>query len=443
MADVLMMNKKERHRKAILDQVIAGFIRKKDARKHLGLSSRQFRRIFANYKGCGDIALVNKSRGKPSGRAYPVEMKEKALLIYREKYVDFGPTLAAEKLEEDDGLKVHPETLRLWLKAEGIWLPRRKRKAHRKQRERRACYGELLQLDGSIHAWLPDVDGKQCLMNMVDDATGKTLAIMDTGETTRAAFALLKWWIIEAGIPLAIYVDLKSLYVSPQTLKQDEGDLLVEPEWLTHFSKTCKKLGIEIIKAYSPQAKGRVERNHAVYQDRFIKELKLKGIKTIAEANALLSGGFINKLNSKFAKDPADSSDAHVQLSGDEDLDQIICWEVSRQVKNDWTIRYQNQFYQLGKEARVRPKQYIMVRRHLDDSISVWLKGTCLKAIPIAIPAAKQTEKTKKEIDSAVISKRSTLNRHKTPWGQFNPGWLNSKSKHQQNLTSTERRQVG
>ncbi|PIQ43837.1 MAG: hypothetical protein COW05_02585 [Gammaproteobacteria bacterium CG12_big_fil_rev_8_21_14_0_65_46_12] len=336
---------------------------------------------------------------------------------------------AAEYLWEEHQLNVHAETLRLWLKAEGLWLPRRKRKAHRKRRERRFRYGELLQLDGSIHAWLPDMEGKQCLMNMVDDATGKTLALMDTGETTRAAFALLKWWISEAGIPQAIYVDLKSLYISPKALKQDDEALLVEPDWLTHFSKACKKLGIEIIKAYSPQAKGRVERSHGVYQDRLVKALKLKGIQRIEEANALLSGGFVNQLNAKFAKAPADSEDGHVPLLGGEDLDQIFCWEETRQVNNDWTIRYENQFYQLEKKACVRPKQTMTVRRHLDHSLSVWHKKVRLKAIRIDTKPATtvRKQKPKKTASGTVLSKHSTLNRHKTPWGKFNPEWLKSK----------------
>ena len=428
MADELIMSKKERQRKVILEQVREGYLRKKDAGRRLGVSDRQFRRIFGRYQQEGDVGLVNKSRGKPSGRACSAKLKAGALALYRERYPGFGPTLAAEYLSEEHGLEVHPETLRLWLKAQGLWLPRRKRKAHRKRRERRSRFGELLQLDGSIHAWLPGAEGKQCLMNMVDDATGKTLALMDTGETTRAAFALLKWWIREAGIPLAIYVDLKSLYISPKSLRQDENGEYVDPDWLTHFSRACKKLGIEIIKAYSPQAKGRVERSHAVYQDRLVKALKLKGSKTIEEANAVLSGGFVNKLNAKFAKAPAESIDAHVALLGGEKLDQIFCWEETRQVNNDWTVRYENQFYQLEEKALVRPKQVVTVRRHLDDSVSLWRKETRLKATPINKPKVnKPSEKTSQNYDAAARSKNATLNKHKTPWGKFNPHWLASK----------------
>lgn len=425
MADRLMMNKKERDRKVILEQIAAKNISKKEARKRLHIGARQLRRLIAKYKQEGDAALVHKSRGKRSTRAWPDEIKSKILSVYREKYVDFGPTLASEKLAEDDQLTVHCETLRLWLKAEGLWLPRRDRKTHRKQRARRPRFGELLQLDGSIHAWLPGIEKKQCLMNMVDDATSKTLALMDEGETTRVAFALLKWWITDAGIPSAIYVDLKSLYVAPKSLRTDEGGEYVEPDWLTHFSRACKKLGIEIIKAYSPQAKGRVERNHGVYQDRFVKELKLRNITTIEKSNELLSGGFVNRLNEKFAKPAQDSLDAHISLSTADDLEQILCWEYKRHVYNDWTVRFESQHFQIEKNANVQPGQKIMLRKHLDDSISLWYKNVRLAFKPIEKQPAALEEKTGN--DPLICSRNATNNRHKTPWGQFNPKWLKPK----------------
>lgn len=425
MADRLIMNKKERDRKVILEQIAAKNISKKDARKRLQISDRQLRRLIAKYKQEGDSALVHKSRGKPSTRAYPDAKKAKILQIYREKYIDFGPTFASEKLLEDDQLEVHKETLRLWLKADGLWLPRRDRKTHRKQRARRSRFGELLQLDGSIHAWLPGIEKKQCLMNMVDDATGKTLALMDEGETTRAAFALLQWWITEAGIPLAIYVDLKSLYVSPKSLRTDEDGEYVEPDWLTHFSRACKKLGIEIIKAYSPQAKGRVERNHAVYQDRFVKELKLRNVTTIEKANELLGNSFVNRLNEKFAKPAQDEQDAHVSLSAEDDLNQILCWEYRRHVYNDWTVQFESQYFQIEKSAGVQAGQKITLRKHLDDSISLWHKNTRLAFKPIEKQPAAPKEKTGN--DPLVCSRNASKNRHKTPWGQFNPQWFKRK----------------
>jgi transposase len=419
------MNKKERDRKVILEQIAEKNISKKEARKRLHISARQLRRLIVKYKQEGDTALMHKSRGKRSTYACPTEKKSRILQIYREKYVDFGPTLASEKLAEDDQLIINHETLRLWLKAEGLWLPRRDRKTHRKQRARRPRFGELLQLDGSIHAWLPGIEKKQCLMNMVDDATSKTLALMDEGETTRAAFALLQWWITEAGIPSAIYVDLKSLYVAPKSLRTDEDGEYVEPDWLTHFSRACKKLGIEIIKAYSPQAKGRVERNHAVYQDRLVKELKLRNITNIEKANELLGSGFVNRLNEKFAKPAQNEQDAHISLTAQDDLNQILCWEYKRHVYNDWTIQFESQHFQIEKNTGVKAGQKITLRKHLDNSISLWNKNACIAFKLIEKQKAAPKEKTGN--DPLVCSKNATNNRHKTPWGQFNAQWLNPK----------------
>lgn len=424
MGDKLIMSKKERQRKSIFDLVKLGQLSQLDASKRLYLSYRQTKRAYQRYLKEGDAGLVHRSRGKASPRAFPFEMKKTVLALYEEKYWDFGPTLASEKLLEDDNLKLHAETLRLWLKEAGIWQPKRQRKAHRLRRARRLRFGELLQLDGSIHGWFAGIATKQCLMNLVDDATGKTLALLDTGETTDAAFRLLKWWITLHGIPMAIYVDLKSLYISPKSLRHDEDDL-VEPEWLTHFSKACKGLGIEVIKAYSPQAKGRVERNHGVYQDRFVKELRLKGINTIEGANKRLQSGFIDNLNNKFMKTPASLDDAHVALIDGQNLDDILCWEYTRTVYNDWIIRFENQLLQIQKTSsiRVRPKQKITLKRHLNGKITLWSKG---QKIPycFAVRSIKEEKKAAQPYSTEKRSQSARENKKKSPWSQFNPGWL-------------------
>ncbi|MDX2347121.1 MAG: ISNCY family transposase [Legionella sp.] len=418
------MSKKELRRKSIFDLVRLGQLTQIDASKRLRLSYRQTKRGYQRYLKQGDEGLIHKNRGKVSSNTKPREMKQRVLALYEEKYWDFGPTLAAEKLLEDDNYKLHAETLRLWLKEAGIWQPRRKRKAHRTRRARRARFGELLQLDGSIHAWFSDVPVKQCLMNFVDDATGKTLSLMDTGETTEAAFRLLQWWINLHGIPMAIYVDLKSLYISPKSLRYTDEDDLVEPEWLTHFSKACKVLGIEIIKAYSPQAKGRVERNHAVYQDRFVKELRLKGIKNIEGANQCLKNGFIDNLNRKFMKSPQSLEDAHVDLTRGQCLKDILCWEYTRTVHNDWTIRFENQRLQIPKSARyIRPKHKLSVKKDLNGKLTLWYKE---KRVPYTMVICEVETQLKAELghDTLRRSQISRENKHKSPWGQFNPNWL-------------------
>lgn len=188
------------------------------------------------------------------------------------------------------------------------------------------------------------------------------------------------------------------------------------------------KLGIAVIKAYSPQAKGRVERSHAVYQDRFVKGLKLQGIRDIEGANQLLSDGFVNQLNEKFAKAAESDEDAHVPLSAHDDLDQILCWEYTRQLSNDWVVRFENTHYQIEKPsaAAVQPKQTIIVRRHLDESISLWSKKEKLIFKQLKGKPVKETV-AKNSLTGAQRSADARRNKHKTPWGKFNPDWLKSK----------------
>lgn len=211
----------------------------------------------------------------------------------------------------------------------------------------------------------------------------------------------------------------------------------MEPNWLTHFSRACEKLGIEIIKAYSPQAKGRVERNHAVYQDRFVKELKLRKITDIEKANELLSQSFVNRLNEKFAKPASDSSDAHVPLHPDNELNQMLCWEYTRKIGNDWTVRFESRYFQIEKTAPVRPKQTVTVRKHLDDSISLGANNVEIPFHEIPKPKPK-LQKEKRGNDPVVCSRVARENKHKTPWGQFNPQWLKPRKRAKTNKANTK-----
>ena len=290
--------------------------------------------------------------------------------VYREKYDGFGPTLASEYLLKE-GYVVDHETLRRWLISEGLWVRQRPGKAHHPRRERRAQFGELLQIDGSIHDWFGE-GRHRCLLNIVDDATGKTLSVMDDGETTAVIFKALWKWISLYGIPLAIYVDLKTAYISPK-----EGQM-------SEFQKACEKLGIEVIKAYSPQAKGRVERNHRVYQDRFIKALTVAGIKTIDAANVFLEKEFLIDLNNKFERKARNPVSAHRRMPG-LDLNQIFCWEKERQIQHDWTFSYEGQSYQVKKAVgeAIAPRSKIYIRRHLSGEMSVWHHNKTVDFFPL------------------------------------------------------------
>jgi len=316
--------------------------------------------------------VIHRGRGARSNHHIDPNLKQRIVDRYRTVYEGFGPTLAAEKLAELDGFPpISRETLRLWLLEAGLWRRHRRRSPYRKRREPKQHFGELLQMDGSHHPWFGPEHNRCCLMNLVDDATGISLAMLSEQETTEAAMRVLWAWIDRYGIPLALYCDLKNVYLcdrEPTLEEQLQGKL---PK--TAFGLACEKLGIEIISAYSPQAKGRVERKHGVYQDRFVKELRLRGAKSIPEANMILQGGFIEKLNQKFAHAPLAEEDLHVRLTAHQDLRDILCFEQLRCVGHDWVVRNDNRFYQLlrGHEPLPRATGKVTVRTWLDGSVHI------------------------------------------------------------------------
>lgn len=422
MEDFLIMSSKERKRKVILEDVIQGRISLKDACPRLEVGYRQGKRILKKYRAEGDAGLVHKSRGKASGRTYPPDFKKRILTLYEDKYRDFGPTFAAEKMAEDDKVFINDETLRLWLLKENLWQKRRKRKGYRKQRARRARFGELLQIDGSDHHWFGANYPRCCLLNMVDDATGTTMSQLDHGETCYVLLSTFLMWVKKYGVPKAVYVDLKNVYVSPR--REVDNDIETT---MNVFERVCSILNVTIIKAYSPQAKGRVERNHGIYQDRFVKELQLKNITSIEEANNYLKKTYLPKINKKFAKKPLSTEDAHCNPKAYGDLNQIFCWEYHRQIRNDFTIRFNNEFYQLGKKqpVRLRSKQNIVVHVHLDGKVSFWKENHQLDYTKLKEPKPKEGAPSKKStLTSAERSAISKKNKAKTPWSQFNRNWM-------------------
>ena len=351
----LLMSKKERRRMRVLERVKMGIISLKEAAPLMGVSYRQAIRIKGRYERGGAGGLVHRSRGRESNRKIDPGIKEAVVKRYKERYQGFGPTFAMEKLE-GEGYGVHHETLRRWLLGAGLWQRHRKRSGYRQRREPKGRFGQMVQLDGSYHRWFEDRGGKSCLMSMVDDATKTTYCFLSEEETTEAAMRLLWGWIERYGIPMSLYCDRKNAYITdrePTLEEQLEGK---EP--LTAFGRACEKLGIEIITAYSPQAKGRVERRHGVFQDRFVKELRLQGISSIEEANRVLANGFVEDLNRRFTIPAIDPQDAHVKIHSRVDLRTIFCFEETRTVSNDWVVQYYNRYFQLLVKRRIdiRPK---------------------------------------------------------------------------------------
>lgn len=392
----LLMSKKERKRHVVMDQVLQNQITLKDATSALGISYRQCKRIWKRYKENGAEGLIHKSRGRESNRKTPNEIRSKIIKRYQDRYYDFGPTLASEYLA-NDGFTINSETLRRWLIKEGLWTRKRKRKRHRTRRAPRKRFGQLIQMDGSIHEWFEGRRGKACLMNLVDDATKKTLSFMAEEETTFAAMEVLERWIRRYGVPEALYCDLKSLYQTTREATIDE--LIAGKEPLSQFGRACDELGIKIIPAYSAQAKGRVERNHGVYQDRFIKELRLQNAVTIEEANAILDGGFIALLNKKFARNPADMLDAHIPLKNKSCLRNIFCKKTERTLSGDWVVRHQGRFFQVLKKQKELPppRAKITVAEYKDKSINLIYKNNRLTFVEIDYQG-KEIEKEKQEM---------------------------------------------
>ena len=332
----------------------------------------QAKRLVKRYREEGAAGIVHRNVGRPSHRRIDEQTRQRVLALHRERYSDFGPTLAAEKLLERDGIRVDHETLRRWLIAEGVYQHRRRGRVYRSRRPRRQRFGELVQFDGSHHEWFEQRGERSCVMNMVDDATGTTFALMSEEETTEAAMWLLWGWIERYGIPEAVYCDRKNSFLidrEPTIEEQLSGRRPMSP-----FELACERLGIEVIAAGSPQAKGRVERSHGVYQDRFVKELRLADISTIEQANRFLTETYLPSVNSKFAIEPVNSENAHVSLLPHQSLKDIFCFEEQRVVSQDYVIRYHNRLFQLTPTKGVRlpkPNTRVTVRRRLDKSIHI------------------------------------------------------------------------
>ena len=356
-----------------MGRVAAGTLKLRSAADLLGVSYRQAKRILRRYRVEGATGLKHRSAGRPSNRATSPERRAQALALIRDKYsgaVDerFGPTLAAEHLASEDGLVVDHETLRRWMLAAGLWSRARKRSPHRRRRERKAHFGELVQLDGSFHRWCEMRGPESCLLTLVDDATGRSMGRFSAQETIWAAVAVLRAWIEMHGIPQALYTDWKNVYVRPPT----EEERLTQAEPLTQFGRMCAQLGIRIIPASSPQAKGRIERNHGTHQDRLVKKLRRKAIADLDAAKAFLETEYWPDHNTRFARPPASPDDFHVAIPRGVRLDAVFRMEEQRTVSNDWVVRYDNRYFQLERQSQRPPaRATVQVYETVDGQIEI------------------------------------------------------------------------
>src|SRR5256886_6995648 len=338
----LRMSVKERVRLEAFGRVKRGELTVVEAAGLCGLSVRQGRRVWKRFGSAGDAGLVHGLRGRRSNRRLGEEIRDRIVKLHQERYADFGPTLACEKLVEEHDLVVSPDTLAGLLKERGLWVRRRRRGRHRKRRERRSCFGSMVQMDGSHHDWFEGRADKCVLMVLIDDATSRTYARFYAAETTEAAFDVFGRWAGEHGLPRSLYVDGHSIY-------RDED----HPEKPTQFGRAMKQLSVELIRAHSPQAKGRVERRNAVFQDRLVKEMRLRDIRSMDQGNALLEKVFLDDLNRRYAVDARKRQDLHRAVgavgAGATNLKQVLCVQERRVVGQDWCVRWRNRWLQIDK----------------------------------------------------------------------------------------------
>ena len=287
------LSKKERIRVEVLSKVKSGGLTLGKAAELLGLSYRQMLRVHKRYESEGNAGLQHGLRGRESNRSIASDRRERVLELYQGKYGDFGPTLAMEYLGQGDGEQIGVETLRLWLVKAGLWDARHRGGAHRQWRERKGHFGEMVQMDGSLHDWFEGRRGKASLMVMIDDATNQTYARFFEEETTAAALTVFGAYVERYGLPRSLYVDRDSIYETARDSTVDEALSAKSP--LTQFGRAMDELDVKLILAHSPQAKGRVERRHGVFQDRLVKAMRLRKINTLAAANRYLEEEFLDE----------------------------------------------------------------------------------------------------------------------------------------------------
>jgi hypothetical protein len=339
------------------------------------LSKRQVQRLVNQYRASGASGLISRHRDRPSNHRYPDSLREHVLALVRRYYTDFGPTLACEKLLERHEITLSVTAVRRWMIDDGLWTPRKRRQPSIHQpRPRRDRFGELVQIDGSDHYWFEDRAPRCTLLVFIDDATGRLLQLRFVqSESTFDYFLTTRNYLEEFGKPVAFYSDKHSVFrVNKVGATGGNG--------MTQFGRALHELNIDIICANSSQAKGRVERANKTLQDRLVKELRLREISTLSEANAYVPE-FIEAFNSRFAREPRQSKNSHRSLEPELELDDIFCWREDRTVSKALTVQYDKVLYLLDKELPLTkrlPRKRVTIYDYADGTIAIKYKGLAL-----------------------------------------------------------------
>lgn len=417
--DIIMLSLKELKRLKIIQEAISKHITQKEAASLLVLSQRQIANLVQRVRKQGDKGIVHRLRGRPSNRKIPQRIRNRVISLYKSKYPDFGPTLASEKLLELNKVNLSRETLRKWLVDEGLWIRQRKSRPHRHWRPRSECFGQMVQLDGSHHDWLEGRAPELVFMCYIDDATNNTFARFYDYEGTFPAMDSFKRYIKRYGIPQAIYVDKHTTYKS--TKKQSLEEQLENKQAMSQFQRTLDELGVRVIHANSPQAKGRVERVLRTFQDRLIKEMRLRKIKTKDEANSFL-GEYLPIYNRRFSFTAQNRTNLHQPIPKDIDLNKIFSIRTKVALRNDFTIRYNRRLYQILNMPKGLRAKAVFVEERLNGKMYINYNGFKLSYRPIDIKPQKPKEPPK--------PRKIYIPPKDHPWRKFKlPGSLNSEEK--------------
>jgi hypothetical protein len=409
--DIIKMSQRELRRAHIIHNVLDKKLKQVEASRILELSDREIRRLIKRVRKEGDRGIIHKSRGRESNRMIPKKIKQRVIDLYKQKYNGFGPTLASEKLFELNKIKISDETLRIWLIKEGIWQRVRTSREHRQWRERKHCFGEMIQMDGSPHKWFENRGPESTLMGCIDDATSEVFGRFYEYEGTIPAMDCFKQYIKKYGIPCSVYMDRHSTYKS--TAKPTIEDELQNKQVLTQFGRVLEELGVKYIPAGSPQAKGRIERLFGTFQDRLVKEMRLRKIKTIKEANKFLEY-YLPIYNKRFTVKPIKNINLHRPLPEDIDLDIIFSIKTPRVLRNDFTVAHDKKLYQVLEKTNAKK---VIVEERLNGKMFITYKNKKLEFKKIDKRLKKQKD-VKKHFSFSIKKKYIPPKNH--PWRQFN-----------------------
>lgn len=369
----ILITERDDKRMKVLEALKRKEISQNDAAKTLGISTRQVRRLLKRYEADGITGIVHKSRERSSPLKMPTELRKKIANIIDTYYSDFGPTLVAEMLAERHNIIHHKEVMRRIMIAEGLWVKQRRRRKHRSWRKPSEYFGQMAQTDGSYHDWF-EGRGPWCrLIKFIDDATNIILHAEFAPNESYHSYATASInYFIKWGLPESIYADKAGVFCVNNHNEDNE--------LITQYHANLEELNIELKRAHSPQAKGRIERSFQTDQDRLVKALRLEGISDIETANSYLQNVYISKHNAKFAHPASCEGNKHRALVGI-DLFDVFCTREERTVRNDWTIQYKNQIIQISntRPAIVKPKNIITVCERLDGTLILKTRSSILE----------------------------------------------------------------